>query len=415
MAKDFFISYAASDSAWAEWIAWQLEEAHYSTVLQAWDFSPGSNFILEIDRAAQEAKTTLAILSEAYLERLFTKSEWASAFARDPVGEARSLLPIRVGKCKLGGLLAQVVYVDLVGLDEGSARRKLLEKLAGGRGKPSSSPSFPGGSSGQPVVFPGSSSVGSSDILFATRGFVCARLTASGLLDLDLPENPYVDALDPSDDSQGRRLRVFAALWLPSVEYVQAPMHKLTPVASVCTLDPERVLGRAQEVSRRFVELLSDKHPRDMRNDCKEEIIAAMGYALRDSFVAAVTIPSIVLGVGRKEARMGYQTILDLFLFPLLETHCQIGFREFHIYLPSVGDIDSRGSVLKIAKRMIAALSTARRGTRGTVDFVSQDPVWLAFVHMARFLTWMAGAYYNHRNEKWLLLFREALESQAGG
>jgi TIR domain len=39
--KDFFISYSHADHRWAEWIAWQLEEAGYSTILQAWDFQTG--------------------------------------------------------------------------------------------------------------------------------------------------------------------------------------------------------------------------------------------------------------------------------------------------------------------------------------------------------------------------------------
>jgi hypothetical protein len=32
---DFFISYTGVDRAWAEWIAWQLEAAGYTVVLQA--------------------------------------------------------------------------------------------------------------------------------------------------------------------------------------------------------------------------------------------------------------------------------------------------------------------------------------------------------------------------------------------
>lgn len=38
---DFFISYNKTDKAWAEWIAWELEEADYTTIFQAWDFRPG--------------------------------------------------------------------------------------------------------------------------------------------------------------------------------------------------------------------------------------------------------------------------------------------------------------------------------------------------------------------------------------
>ena len=34
------ISYTQVDHTWAEWIAWQLEAAGYTTVIQAWDFRP---------------------------------------------------------------------------------------------------------------------------------------------------------------------------------------------------------------------------------------------------------------------------------------------------------------------------------------------------------------------------------------
>ena len=74
--KDFFISYRSTDRFWAEWIAWQLEEAGYSTVLQAWDFRPGSNFVLAMQRAAAEAERTIAVLSPAYLSGSYTQSAW---------------------------------------------------------------------------------------------------------------------------------------------------------------------------------------------------------------------------------------------------------------------------------------------------------------------------------------------------
>jgi hypothetical protein len=50
--KDFFISYNSADLAWAEWIAWQLEAAGFTTIVQAWDFRPGSNFVVEMQKAA---------------------------------------------------------------------------------------------------------------------------------------------------------------------------------------------------------------------------------------------------------------------------------------------------------------------------------------------------------------------------
>jgi hypothetical protein len=58
---DFFISYNKADRVWAEWIAWQLEERGYTTVLQSWDIRPGSNFVLEMQKAAAESERTLAV------------------------------------------------------------------------------------------------------------------------------------------------------------------------------------------------------------------------------------------------------------------------------------------------------------------------------------------------------------------
>jgi TIR domain len=51
MSINFFISYTRNDEQWAKWIADALEEAGYSTVLQAWDFRPGENFVERMDRA----------------------------------------------------------------------------------------------------------------------------------------------------------------------------------------------------------------------------------------------------------------------------------------------------------------------------------------------------------------------------
>lgn len=140
---DFFISYNKADHAWAQWIAWRLEEAGYTTILQAWDFRPGSNFVLEMDRAARQTRCTIAVLSPDYIEAAYTHPEWADAFSRDPGGNGRVLVPVRVRDCEPSGLLAQVVYIDLVGLDEDRAKEVLLAQLKGGRAKPGVKPVFP--------------------------------------------------------------------------------------------------------------------------------------------------------------------------------------------------------------------------------------------------------------------------------
>lgn len=149
MKPDFFISYTSADRAWAEWIGWVLEEEGMSVVLQAWDFAGGSNFVLEMDRAAGQASRTIAVLSPDYLTSKFGAPEWAAAFARDPEGFKRLLVPVRVRECRIDGLLKSLVYIDIMGVNEVEARRRLLNDLRGQRAKPTQKPAFPGPGAGE--------------------------------------------------------------------------------------------------------------------------------------------------------------------------------------------------------------------------------------------------------------------------
>jgi hypothetical protein len=66
-----------------------------------------------------------------------------AAFAQDPTGKKRKLIPVRVTECALTGMLAPIIYIDLIGLGEPDAKRALLDGL-----KPSGRPV-------QPQPFPG--------------------------------------------------------------------------------------------------------------------------------------------------------------------------------------------------------------------------------------------------------------------
>lgn len=159
--KDFFISYNRHDKQWAEWIYRTLKEAGYTVVYQAGDFRPGGNFVLDMQRAMTGTKQTIAVLSENYLQAAYTQPEWADAFARDPEGKERTLIPVRVAECQPPGLLATIVYVDLVNLSEEEAKTKLLAELQE-RAKLDKKPAFPGHVTAaeerempHPVPFPG--------------------------------------------------------------------------------------------------------------------------------------------------------------------------------------------------------------------------------------------------------------------
>src|SRR5450755_2312527 len=158
--KDFFISYTGKDSQWAQWIAFELEAAHYTTIIQAWDIRPGSNFVAEMDEAAWRTERTMLVLSEAYLTSDFAFSEWAAAFRADPRGKQGKVLPVRIERCGVEGLLGPIGYIDLVDLDEQKAREKLLAGVKWERAKPASVPfpttPVPSGPLVDRPVFPGS-------------------------------------------------------------------------------------------------------------------------------------------------------------------------------------------------------------------------------------------------------------------
>lgn len=143
---DYFISYNKADLHWAEWIAWQLEDAGYTTFIQAWDFRPGHNFAGKMHEGASEATRTIAVLSPDYLTSVYAQPEWLAAFASDPTGEKRNLIPIRVRPCELTGLQAPIIYVDLHEKQEDDAKSALLAGVSDARPKPISV-TFPGAKS----------------------------------------------------------------------------------------------------------------------------------------------------------------------------------------------------------------------------------------------------------------------------
>jgi tetratricopeptide (TPR) repeat protein len=155
---DFFVSYTQADRAWAEWIAWNLEEDGYRVLVQAWDFIPGINWTQNMQDGVTGAARTIAVLSDAYLNSVYGSAEWQAAWAADPDGKQRKLLIIRVQDCPRPGLLTSVVGVDIFGkpeLEAKSTLRKAVADALSGRAKPATAPRFPGRAVPRPARFPG--------------------------------------------------------------------------------------------------------------------------------------------------------------------------------------------------------------------------------------------------------------------
>jgi hypothetical protein len=146
---DFFVSYTTEDRKWAEWIAWQLEEAGgFRVLVEAWDIVPGMGVVVGVQNGVSRAARTIAVLSEAYTRSPLRTAEWQAAWATDPNGLARKLLVVRVEDCVRPGVLGQVVSFDLFDRSAGEARDELVKwarlAVSGGRAKPAAEPGFPG-------------------------------------------------------------------------------------------------------------------------------------------------------------------------------------------------------------------------------------------------------------------------------
>ncbi len=137
---DFFISHAGRDTAWAEWLAWQLHDAGYTVELDVWDWAPGEDFVTRMQQALERADRLLAVCTEAYFTSAFGGAELRAAFVQHAAAEGR-IVPVLVEPIALPPLYAPLIHLDLTGLNETAAVARLRARLAGSR--PASAPPFP--------------------------------------------------------------------------------------------------------------------------------------------------------------------------------------------------------------------------------------------------------------------------------
>ncbi|SDZ20852.1 Tetratricopeptide repeat-containing protein, partial [Geodermatophilus africanus] len=137
---DFFISHAGRDTAWAEWLAWQLQQDGYRVELDVWDWAPGEDFVARMSAALESADRLLAVCTAAYFASALGGAELRAAFADQAKAEGR-IVPVLVEPVTLPPLYAPLIHLDLIGLDEATAAARLRTRLAGGR--PASAPPFP--------------------------------------------------------------------------------------------------------------------------------------------------------------------------------------------------------------------------------------------------------------------------------
>ncbi|MCK5923098.1 MAG: toll/interleukin-1 receptor domain-containing protein, partial [Methylococcales bacterium] len=200
----FFISYTPEDEQIATWIASTLEDeqeagkAKHSVTIEAWDFVVGGNLILETQTALIQAERVILILSPSYLASAIDAPEWAVAFASDPAGFNKTVVPIKVKACKPQGFLQNIITIDLVGQGEVEAKKLLLTAISGRRRKPRRV-AFPGEAAPQPEPTPSLPEILPHDSLAKKEGLfklveiriMPAKNNTTYPIELTFQGNPY--------------------------------------------------------------------------------------------------------------------------------------------------------------------------------------------------------------------------------
>jgi hypothetical protein len=111
---DAFISYSHADRAWV-WseLLPRLEEAGLSVCIDDRDFEIGVPSLINMERAVDNSRHTLIVLTPAWLESEWAEFESLLVGTADPAGRRRRLIPVMLEACRLPPRIAMLTYADL--------------------------------------------------------------------------------------------------------------------------------------------------------------------------------------------------------------------------------------------------------------------------------------------------------------
>ncbi|MGE0820983.1 MAG: toll/interleukin-1 receptor domain-containing protein [Candidatus Binatia bacterium] len=111
---DVFISYSHVDRDWV-WneLLPRLENAGLRVCIDDRDFEIGTPSLVNMERAVDNSRHTLAVLTPAWIESQWTEFESLLVGGSDPAGRRRRLFPLILKPCELPTRIGNLTYVDL--------------------------------------------------------------------------------------------------------------------------------------------------------------------------------------------------------------------------------------------------------------------------------------------------------------
>ncbi|MEM9552662.1 MAG: toll/interleukin-1 receptor domain-containing protein [Acidobacteriota bacterium] len=240
--------------------------------------------------------------------------------------------------------------------------------------------------------------------------FIYGKLSARGLLDSKLTENPYRFSADPTDEtSVGVEKNVSAFLWIPHSDYMKQP-QPFTPLVALCTLRPKEVVNSTRGLFGDRALSVAKRRPSKLWPSEKELLLSIAAEILEECFTVAVTTPAALLSGGRRRPDLAYRVLLDLFLFPLLDMHKRLEVDQFHLKLQ--GGDPKRNSLLKTTKQDIKSVFPHRSNTVELVEATEESTI---FLEVGRYLGWILNRHYNEGKRDWLDRLKTAIGNESKG
>ncbi|SEE71804.1 Tetratricopeptide (TPR) repeat [Rhizobiales bacterium GAS191] len=163
---DFFVSRRGSVGSAAAEVAAVLEREGYRVKVQDYDFGRGGDYVGDIHDALVAARHLFVLHTTDYDENYWTRKEFTNFLATLPESQGmRRICILRCDESMPRGILANVVFGDLVGVANAEERRKVI--LATAAGQPLQARS-------EPRIFGGS--MPGKNANFTGRGRVLAQV-----------------------------------------------------------------------------------------------------------------------------------------------------------------------------------------------------------------------------------------------
>lgn len=116
---DVFISYSHADKAWVHsWLLPRLEAAGLRVCIDFRDFDIGAPSLVNMERAVDNSRRTLLVLTPAWVVSQWTEFEALLTQTIDPAGRKRRLLPLLLQPCQLPHRIAMLTYADFTRQEE---------------------------------------------------------------------------------------------------------------------------------------------------------------------------------------------------------------------------------------------------------------------------------------------------------